>query len=261
MLWEHKFARNPVIPTRIFQQATNVAAFSLACFHAFVFISFDFFLPLYFQVILGLNPLVSGITLFALIIPLSAMPMVGGLIIRKTGNYTIPIYVGTVLMTLGNGLLIDLGTTREWAKIICIQVVTGIGAGMLFQSPMIALQSYLRQKDLAAAMSAYSFLRSLCTSISLVIGTVLLQQQAPNGSLTSLGKTSQGQDLDLETAKREYIQGLHVMWGFYTAVSGLMILAAVFIKQKPSIEKPDASSTALDSSPETEKAESTRQKT
>lgn len=244
MLWESRFAKSPIIPGRIFHKVTNVASFILACLHSFTFISYDFFLPLYFQIILGFSPLISGVILFALIIPLSTMPMVGGFVIRKTGNYVYLVYLGAALMTLGSGLFISFRDRIEWAKLIISMVITGLGAGMLFQSPMIALQSFLHQKDIAAAMSAYSFLRSLCTSVSIVIGTVLIQRSLSGGSLTSL-HGSHGGGEDAETSTSDYMEGLRTMWAFYTATSGLMLVAAVFIKQKP-VKKTAAESPAED---------------
>ncbi|KAH6889282.1 major facilitator superfamily domain-containing protein [Thelonectria olida] len=230
MIWEAKFAKNPVIPIQIFQKTTNIASFTVACLHSFIFISYDFFLPLYFQVILGFKPMISGVTLFALILPMSFMTMVGGLITRKTGHYVLIILVGTTLMTLGNGLFVSFETTVNWPKMILFQMVAGVGSGVLFQSPMIALQSHLHHKDMAAAMSAYSFLRSLFTSVSIVIGTVLIQRSIGGGDLTSVHG---GQDAGSTTSKKDYVTALHNMWAFYTGIAGIMIVASCFIKQTP----------------------------
>lgn len=256
MVWEARFAAKPVIPGRIFSKATNMAAFVLACLHSLCFISFDFFLPLYSQVILGLSPLISGVTLFALIVPLSCMPVVGSIFIRKTGNYVILCYVGATLMTLGSGLFISFKTEREWAKIITFQVITGIGAGLLFQTPLIALQNYLHQADMAAAMSAYNFLRNLCTSISVVIGSVLIQHSLPAGSsitsLHSTQKTSAGHETVEIVSKKQYMNGLRNMWIFYTAICGIMLAACVFIKQKRKVDKSEEAS--VESEPEKRKS-------
>lgn len=241
MLWEARFATKPIIPGRIFSKSTNMATFVLSCSHSFIFISYDFFLPLYSQIILGLTPLLSGVTLFALIVPLSTMPMFGAFVIRKTNNYVYVCYVGAALMTLGNGLFISFQTERQWAKIIVFQIITGLGGGLLFQAPMIALQSFLHQSDMAAAMSAYGFLRNLCTSISVVIGSVLIQHSLPAGSsLTSLHGShggSQGQEASTPVSKQQYLKGLRNMWTFYTAMCGLMLISAVFIKQKRAAPK------------------------
>ncbi|OHE98253.1 major facilitator superfamily transporter [Colletotrichum orchidophilum] len=234
VVWEARFATNPVIPFRIFDKITNIASFILACIHSFVFISYDYFLPLYFQVVLGFKPIIAGITLFPLLIPLTMMTMLGGLFIRKTGNYLLPIFFGSALMTLGNGLFISFGISTQWAKIVVFQMITGFGAGVLFQSPMISIQTHTKQGDMAAAMSAFSFLRSLFSSMSIVIGTVLLQHNLGGGELTAgkLGSEDEN-DATHEASKTDYMSALRVMWAFFTGVSGCMLLAAFFIKPKP----------------------------
>ncbi|KAF7717009.1 Uncharacterized protein PECH_003176 [Penicillium ucsense] len=241
MVWEAKFAKNPIIPFRIFQKQTSIASFVVACFHSFIFISFDFFLPLYYQVVLGFSPLISGVTLFALIIPMSITTFASGLFVRKTGNYRVMILAGTILLTLGTGLFIDLGVHRSWVRIIIYEVVAGIGAGPLFQSPMIALQSHLRQADIAAAMSAFSFLRNLCTSLSIVIGTVLIQQTLHSNSLT----TAIGDGSAADTDKQLYVHGLRNMWIFYACVASLTIVATCFIKPK-ALKKTESSEEIAD---------------
>ncbi|KAF6824986.1 major facilitator superfamily transporter [Colletotrichum plurivorum] len=234
VLWEARFAANPVIPFRIFQKGTNIASFTLACAHSFVFISYDYFLPLYFQVVLGFRPIIAGVSLFPLLIPLTVTTLLGGLYTRRTGNYILPIFLGSALMTLGNGLFVSFGASTEWAKIVAFQVITGTGAGVLFQSPMIAIQTHTHQRDLAAAMSAFSFLRSLFSSMSVVIGTVLLQRNLGGGGLTAGQLHSDEDEVQTEGAEKgEYVDALHVMWAFFTGVAGCMLLAAVFIKPKP----------------------------
>ncbi|EFQ34481.1 major facilitator superfamily transporter [Colletotrichum graminicola] len=234
VFWEARFARNPVIPFRIFKKGSNIAAFVVACLHAFVFISYDYFLPLYFQVVLGFRPIISGVSIFPLLIPLTMMTMLGGLFTRKTGNYIIPIFFGSAMMTLGNGLFISFQANTQWAKIVIFQIITGFGAGVLFQSPMISIQTHTHQRDMAAAMSAFSFLRSLFTSMSVVIGTVLLQHNLGGGGLTG-GNLHAGDQASTAPPvdKENYISALHIMWAFFTGVSGCMLFTAVFIKQKP----------------------------
>lgn len=229
MIWEAKFATNPLIPVRIFQKRSLLASFTVACLHSFVFISFDFFLPLYYQVVLGFRPLISGVTLFALIIPMSISTFCGGMFVRKTGNYLAMIFTGTTILTLGTGLFIDFGTTVSWPRIVCFEVIAGLGAGLLFQSPMISLQTHLHQRDVAAAMSAFTFLRNLFTSISIVLGTVLIQQTIGSGSLTSTIDMGDGGD----ERRGIYVTGLRNMWIFYACTASVMILAACFIKPKP----------------------------
>jgi Na+/melibiose symporter-like transporter len=225
MLWEWKGAKYPLIPIQVFASRTSRAALTVACCHSFVFIGFDFYLALYFQAVLGRSPIISGVLLFALILPLSFATFLTGMVIRKTGNVKAIIWFGALFMTLGTGLFINFGSKMVVWKIILFQIIAGIGVGPLFQAPMMALQSVVKQRDVAAANSAFSFLRSLVTSLSVVIGGVVLQRGLGSDSLTGNGHVSTGGGEKAE----KYASALSNMWIFYTAFCGIMLVATFWI--------------------------------
>lgn len=138
---EQRIAPYPLMPLDIFAKRSNLATLSVCFLHAFVFISGSYFLPLYFQAVLGATPILSGVYLLPTALSLSFVSAGTGIFIRKTGQYLPPIWAGMTLMTLGFGLFIDLGPNSSWAKIILYQIVAGIGVGPNFQAPLIALQS------------------------------------------------------------------------------------------------------------------------
>lgn len=229
--YEAKLAQNPLIPSHIFAKSTNIAAFSTACLQSFVFIAYDYFLPLYFQVVLGFEPLISGLSLFALVIPLSLATMSTGLFVARTGNYLLPTRVAAAVMTLGTGLFISFGKEVSWAKNILFLIVAGVGAGPLFQAPMIALQTHVEPVDVAAAMSAFTFMRSLFSSASIVVGSVVLQRSLPGEGLTM----GHDQGEPGETANREetgqYVVALRIMWIVYTSICGLSLVVTFFLRK------------------------------
>jgi MFS family permease len=137
---EWKVAKYPIIPMRLFKVRSNVASLAVSACHGFVFISASYYLPLYFQAVLGAAPLLSGVYALPFTISLAVVSSATGVFIRKTGKYLPCIIFGMGCMTLGWGLLIDLGSTANWAKIILFQLVAGIGVGPNFQSPLISLQ-------------------------------------------------------------------------------------------------------------------------
>lgn len=246
---EWKIAKYPIMPTRLFEDRSNIAAFGVCFCHGFVFIAQSYYLPLYFQTVLGLTPILSGVTLFALVVPLSMCSAICGILIRKTGRYQEIIWISTCFLCLGNGLLIDLKPHASWPRIIIYQVLSGIGTGPLFQSPLIALQSHLKGYDAAVGTATYGFIRNISTSLSVVLGgvvfqnelagkqtylrSVLGQQLAEQFSSSSFGATAtqlrhlpQAQRTALDNA---YTSSLRTMWIFYTAFAGLGIVISLFI--------------------------------
>ncbi|KAI0014098.1 major facilitator superfamily domain-containing protein [Xylariaceae sp. FL0662B] len=227
--YEAKIATDPIIPMQIFSPRTNIATFTMTCLQSFVFISFDYFLPLYFQVVLKFRPIISGALLLALAIPLTITSVGSGIFVSRTGNFIVPIRLAAIVMTLGTGLLIDLDPIQNWPKIIIFQILAGLGAGPLFQAPIIALQSHLKPSQVPAAMSAFTFMRNLFSAVSIVVGSVFLQHKLGGGSLTQVGRAasdSEASGVDNGT----YMSALRILWAFYTAVCGVMLFASMFIK-------------------------------
>jgi hypothetical protein len=177
VLNEWKFAKYPVMPLRLFKKMSNIACLAVCFCHGYVFIAGSYYLPLYFQAVLGSTPLLSGVYLLPFALSLALVSALTGVFIKKTGKYLPAIWFGLVLMTVGFGLFIDLPVQADWAKIILFQIVAGIGVGPNFQAPLIALQSIIHPRDIATATATFGFTRNLSTAISVVIGGVVFSNQ------------------------------------------------------------------------------------
>lgn len=177
ILNEWKLATYPVIPLQLFHHRSGIASFSVCFCHGYVFMGIAYYLPLYFQAVLGASPLMSGVYLLPLILALTIMAAFTGLYIQRTGKYIPAVYVGLVLMTLGVGLLVDLDFEADWAKLIIFQIIAGIGVGLNFEGPLLALQAIVATQEVATATATIGFVRTLSTAISVVIGAVVFQNQ------------------------------------------------------------------------------------
>lgn len=246
---ERSVAKYPVMPLRLFNKRTSIISFGVCFTHGFVFISGSYWLPLYFQGVLGVSPLLSGVYLLPFALALSLSSALTGIWMKKTGQYLPPIIFGMLLLTLGFGLLIDLEPRANFTKIILFQIIAGIGAGPNFQSPLISLQSAVDPRDIASATATFGFVRQLSTSISVVIGGVIfqneMQKQYPmllerlgpalanqlsgasaGGSVTTVAAL-QGEVG--EVAKGAYWNSLQSMYILYTAVAGVGLLISPFV--------------------------------
>lgn len=177
VLNEWKLAEYPVIPVQLFRSRSSSAAYGVCFFHAFVFMGVAYYLPLYFQAVLMSSPLKSGLYLLPFILSISVSSAATGIYIQLTGKYMPAVYVGMVTMTLGIGLFIDIGFDSNWGKIISYQILTGIGVGMNFEGPLLAVQAAVSTDDVATATAAMSFIRTVSTAISIVIGGVVFQNE------------------------------------------------------------------------------------
>jgi hypothetical protein len=155
-------------------------------------------------------------------------------------------------MTLGFGLFIDLDVSANWAKIIIFQIIAGIGVGPNFQAPLIALQNFVAPRDIAAATSTFGFVRNLSTSISVVIGGVVFQNEMQKKLVTltsSLGPEtaallsggSAGASVGIvrtlppaqrDVARMAFQQSLKTMWIMYVCFAGAGLVCSTFIRHK-----------------------------
>ena len=246
---EWKIARYPIMPLRIFKFRSNIAAIGVCFCHGYVFIAASYYLPLYFQAVLGANPLLSGVYLLPYALSFSITSVAAGNFIKKTGKYLPPLWGGLAIMTLGFGLFIDLPLSRSWAKIIIYQIIAGFGVGLNFQSPLLALQSMSKPGDIATATATFFFTRVLSTAISVVIGGVVFQnkmqqhypslvaalgRQTANALSGSSAGASVGIVKQLPPAQREaariaFHDSLRTMWIMYVAFAALGMAVSALV--------------------------------
>jgi hypothetical protein len=262
---EALLARYPIIPLHIFRHRSNIACLATCFCHGFVFIGGSFYLPFYFQAVLGHGPIISGVLLLATVLPLSALSVASGIFIRKTGLYQPPIWFGLALQTVGFGLFINLGANPSLGKIIGYQIVAGIGTGPNFQAPLIALQSLVPPRDIAAAVATFQLSRNIATSISVVIGAVVFQnamaKRLPQltavdpAAAARLGgfnaAASAGLVKGLPPAAREvartiFALSLRDMWIMYTAFAFLGLCFSLLITRQRLDHKHQVTKTGLE---------------
>ncbi len=172
---EHKLAGNPIIPLRLFNTTSTSAAFGVLACNYYVFLGLSYYLPLYSQSVLGANALTSGVYMVPLIVSCAIAGAAGGVLIQRTGKYLPVMYAAQVLLTLGVGLFINLDSESNITKLVIFEIITGLGVGLNAEAPRIAALAGTSERDAAATIASMSFVRSLATAVSVVVGGVIFQ--------------------------------------------------------------------------------------
>ncbi|KAJ5759205.1 Efflux pump dotC [Penicillium odoratum] len=248
---EKRLAKYPIMPLDIFSHISNIASLAVGFAHGFVFVAGEYYIPLYLQSVKGASPLRSGILILPLVLAEAFSGLITGMVIHRTGRYRELIWIGLVLMTIGNGLFIRLDAFSSLGEIIGYQFISGCGAGLLFQTPIIALQAMVSQDETATATATLGFIRNMATACSIVIGGVVFQNSMgerkasllATGMSESLAEQMTG---DSAAANIEYIKNIEDpvqllavqeafawsmrnMWILYTCMSGLGVIFSLFI--------------------------------
>ncbi len=175
-IWsEKRWAKYPLIPLGLFKESSNVASLLVTCFHAIAFIPGEYYFPLYLQSAKGASPLRSGVLLAPLLTMTATIGVLTGVYIHRYGTYKELIWIGTIMLTIGNGAYISLKADSSIAHVIGVQLIAGFGAGLQFEPPLVALQAHVSQDDVATATSTFSFVRSMALSVSVILGGVVFQ--------------------------------------------------------------------------------------
>ncbi|KAI1394377.1 MFS general substrate transporter [Hypoxylon trugodes] len=251
-LIEWKVAKYPITPLRLFRSTSNIAVFGIAYAHGAIFIAHLYYLPLYFQSVLGASPILSGVYLLPVAVTLCVMSSLTGVYISKSGRYRPPIYFGSVVMILGTDLYINLQAYPSWPRIIIYQIIAGIGIGPVFQAPIVAVFSLTKPADVASAAATFLFVRDIATAMSIVFGGVIFQNHmtAQSGEIMEalpfdlatqiIGREASGALNIIPTLPEDqrkvvvevYNESLRAEWIFYTALGGVGLLLSVLISKQ-----------------------------
>jgi hypothetical protein len=167
-----------------------------------------------------------------------------GAVITRRASYRWAAFIGWILTTLGVGLMCSWkrGTsTAAWAIEL---IILGVGIGFNLNALNTACQATCRPGDEGRAVGMYAFLRSFGMAVGVGIsGSVF--QNVMEAKLRSLGlpaSIARNAEAYIQLIKHQpespqrndiimaYIAGLHGVYGFVTGLSGLALIACLFMK-------------------------------
>ncbi|KAF8470174.1 major facilitator superfamily domain-containing protein [Kalaharituber pfeilii] len=165
----------PMVRLSIFKNRTTVVNYAGTAIHGTILWCLLYYLPLYYEGVKDLSPVMSGVACFPLTLTIAPISIVIGVTVSVTGRFRWAIWLGWVLATAGAGILVLLEpqtTTVQW---IFMTLTIGLGTGILFPGTMMAVQSSVRSEDVSYAVAMFSFFRSWGQSFGVAIGGVIFQ--------------------------------------------------------------------------------------
>ncbi|KAF2470168.1 major facilitator superfamily transporter [Lindgomyces ingoldianus] len=149
------------LPPRILKLRSILSALWYSFFSGSSMMVVVYYIPIWFQTIKGVSAVNSGIRTIALILALVAASMTGGSVTYRTGYYTPCMIVGSMIMSIGAGLLTTWTVDTDRAKWIGYQVIYGFGMGLGMQQPNIAIQTTLSKRDVPTGTALVFFVQQL----------------------------------------------------------------------------------------------------
>jgi EmrB/QacA subfamily drug resistance transporter len=196
-------AAEPILPLHLFKNRVFGVSSALGFVVGFGMFGAITFLPVYLQVVRGIDPTVSGLRLLPVMLGLLLTSVGSGQLISRTGHYKIFPIIGTALMTIGLLLLSRLAPDTSWLDASLYMFVFGMGLGSVMQVTVIATQNAVDYRDLGAATSGVTYFRSLGGSFgTAVFGSIFSNRLSANIS-HYLGGTALPHGVSSETLSPE----------------------------------------------------------
>ncbi|KAG0950824.1 hypothetical protein G6F57_000172 [Rhizopus arrhizus] len=243
---EKKFAKEPIMPPRLFSNRSVVSVLLVNWFFGMTFFSAVYYLPVYFQVVRNDSAMWSGIRLIPMQLVLSVISIAVGLSISKTGIYRPLISFGMAMLTAWIGLTSLYDQETPFSRIYGITIIGSLGLGFLFSPTIIALQAAVDVKDIAVVTGLGNFSRILGSALGVAISSTVLNSHLnqelahvipaeeaakvlASSEYVNRGLPEQYKEATLEV----YVNGLRTVWYVLIAMSGLGFLASFFVKHHP----------------------------
>lgn len=201
LLVEARYAREPIIPLRLFRDRTTSLATLASVMIGVAMFGATVYLSQYFQYSRGMTPTEAGLMSIAMVGGLLVSSITSGRIISRTGVWKRWLVGGMLLVVLGFGLLGTIDASTSLYVVGLYMALVGLGLGATMQNLVLAVQNNTRLEDMGAASSVVAFFRSLGGSAGVaVLGTILSHDVKGNVSdgVRELAASGQLNRSDLE---------------------------------------------------------------
>jgi EmrB/QacA subfamily drug resistance transporter len=175
-LWIETHALHPILPLHLFR----IHSFRIAALASFVmstaFLGVVMFMPLYMQVVQGINATQSGFALLPLMGGLITSSIICGRLVTRTGRYKPFMIGGGVVLIAGVIALTGIGPDTTGADLAWRLALTGVGLGPAQTLFSLVIQNSAPPTEIGVATSMGQFSRQMGATVGVAIfGTFLIQ--------------------------------------------------------------------------------------
>ena len=178
---------------RLFKQKTLSVMAVYTLFNCAAFFILIYYLPIYFQSIDGVSAADSGIRNLPFIIGIALFTVFAGFFTTFTGHYVGIMVLGSVLTTVGAGVIYTLDINSSSSEWIGYQVIAGIGTGLSIQVPIIVVQSTAAPSDVSSVTAIVLFFQTLTGAIFISVAQVLFANRLLKEVAVNVPGVSPGQ--------------------------------------------------------------------
>ncbi|KAI0009522.1 putative efflux pump antibiotic resistance protein [Xylariaceae sp. FL0662B] len=129
------------------------------------FFIFIYYVPIWFQAVQGVDAIESGKRTLPMLIGNMVGTTLAGIAVAAFGQFAPFMILGTVLTSVGAGLLTLFNPATTTAQWIGYQALLGLGIGVGWQQPLVAIQTVLDMEDVPTGTAVLSFAQTIGGSL------------------------------------------------------------------------------------------------
>ncbi|KAI6249264.1 MFS transporter [Erysiphe necator] len=246
--YEYYISKEPMVRLSIFNRPTSCIVYFQAFLHGIVLWSLLYYGPFFFEGVRGYSPVISGVAMFPETFTIAPVAAFTGIVVSMTGKYRWALWGGWILTCVGFGLLYIEDARTPNVTWVSLNIIPGVGMGMLFTSMALAIPAACNPIDMAHAVSVYTFFRVFGNCVGVAISGAVFQNQIKHNLLAypllaSLAeKYSEDAAALVEIIKvmenspikdqiiQAYADSLKTVWITMSAVSGLALFSNFWVK-------------------------------
>ena len=177
VIWNTVKGDKALFPPFILKQRPVLASCGMAFTSYGVLLLHSYFLPLWFQAVLGLTAFESGLDMIPYIVINAIFTIVAAAFVSRVGYYIIPAVSGGNIATIGCGLLTLLSPNMPTAAWVGLQIPASVGLGLALQQCFIATQAALPKKDIPVGTAMVVASQSLGGALTISIGNCIFHSR------------------------------------------------------------------------------------
>jgi MFS family permease len=148
--WETWLGEYAMMLPRLYKQRSLSSTAPYQFFFMGSYIVLLYYLPIYFQSILGASPIRSGVDNLPLVLAAAVFALAGGAVVMKTGRAQQVMFIGSMLSTVAVGLLYTLDIGTPAGKWIGYQFFVGAFMAFAIMHGLTVAQAHVASEDLTA---------------------------------------------------------------------------------------------------------------
>ena len=253
-LWRESRAPEPLIRLPLFRNPVFARGVAVGGMMSFAMLGSTVFLPLYFQLVLGMDPAVAGLMMLPQVAGMLFSSIVGGRIVSRLGRTKPFLLAG---LTLEASALMSLAVFAFIGAAPAVFLISmgalGLGMGIGMPNLTTSVQNAVAHRELGAATGAMTFSRSLGGALGVAAsgtimsmrlaaalaasGTTLDMASLGDRAMHALSGLSRAQQAGISAAYRSALAGCFLLSGLVMTMAVVLVLGLPELLLRSDIEE------------------------